>query len=136
MGKELKKLPGVPKWLYEKPTGTKKKIMNDQAYKYLLHFALQGTVLQSSTEWIPGFIVHLTAIDPDFGKIKKSMQKTGYDFIEGMRVEIKNSITKIKREITEKKVVPFKEEEGNQNIELENNDLVGEKANEDLPNDD
>ena len=105
MGK-TKSPPGMPKWLQAKPDDAKKTLIKDKVYPYLSNLALQGEELQSSTKRIPGFIEHLAEDDPDFGKIKASHMKTTYAFIEALRVEIKNSIAKINKEIKEGKLLP------------------------------
>ena len=102
--------PGVPKWLHEKPTDSKRKLIKDKAYAYLSALALEGQSLQSSTERIPGYIQYLTDFDSDFGKIKPGHMKTTYGFIEELRVQIKNSITKINKEVKDGKLIPYSQE--------------------------
>ena len=98
MGKKVN-IQAAQKWLKEKPDAEKKKLIKENAYEYLSTIALKGEKLESSTMRIPGFISYLTDLDSDFGKIKTEHMVTTNAFIEAIRVEIKNNITKIEKEI-------------------------------------
>ena len=98
MGKKIT-IQAAPKWLKEKPDAEKKKLIKENAYEYLSTIALKGEMLESSTMRIPGYISFLTEFDSDFGKIKDEHMVTTNAFIEAIRVEIKNNITKIEKEI-------------------------------------
>ena len=96
-----RKLPGVPNWMYEKPVLLKKKAIKDWSYIYLKGLSDAGQTLKSSKERIPGFIELLCDKDKEFKKIKPSLIVTTFKFIEGIREELKNKITKINKELDE-----------------------------------
>ena len=90
---------GIPKWIQENPSDTYKKLFRSKAYPYLEELALKGDKLESSTAQIPGFIAHLSQTDQEFGKIKPAHIVTTHKLIEAIRLELKNNIVKIKKDI-------------------------------------
>jgi hypothetical protein len=82
---KTKKLPGVPGFMYEKPSDKKMKLIKEQSYDYLKALSDDGEVLTKATERISGFIEVLEQYDADFKKIKPSLRKPSYLFIEGIR---------------------------------------------------
>ena len=94
-----KKLPATPKWLSQKPDGSKKRLIASEVNVYVKKCADDGNKLESSTKLIPGFIAHLAKENADFGKIKSRMQVTTFSFIENMRLQIRYAITHVTKEL-------------------------------------
>ena len=78
-----------------------KQSIKDHCYEYLKGLSDAGETLQKSTPQVNGFIEHLKTKDSDFGKIKPSLRICSYKFVECIRVEIKNKIAKINKELTD-----------------------------------
>ena len=54
--------------------------------------------LKGATKFIEGFLEVLSQHDADFGLIKADMIKTSYPFINSIRIDLKNKVTKINNE--------------------------------------
>ena len=94
-----KKTPATPKWLSQKPDGSKKRLITSEVTSFIKQCADGGVKLDSSTKLIPGFITHLTKGNAEFGKIKSHMQVTTHPFIEYLRLQLRHAISKYKKEI-------------------------------------
>ncbi len=61
----VKKLPGVPNWMYESASKEKKDLMKSYANKYLKGLPNNGELLKHATGKISGFIDLLAKYDDD-----------------------------------------------------------------------
>ena len=88
----------VPAFLVLKPSDKKMNLIKSHSRDYLRSKKVENQPMKGGSKYIAGFIEVLADHDADFGKIKPDMIKTSYPFIEVIRMELKNKITKINDE--------------------------------------
>ena len=69
---KYKLVPGIPKWIQEDPTKSKKKLIKGNAYRFLENIVLTKGPLKSTMELLPEYITFLGDSDADFKNIKQS----------------------------------------------------------------
>lgn len=104
---KIKLVPGVPKWLQEEPTKTKKKLIKEQVYGYLENIVLTKGPLGKTKELIPDFISLLGKLDKDFKVILPDHIKTTYKLIEAIYNELKNNARKLEKEVKAGKIMAY-----------------------------
>ena len=75
-------MPGIPKWIQEDPSKSKKKLIKAKSYDYLENLVLTKGSLGSTKDLLPEFIDFLGNTDDDFKNVRSSNIKTTYRCIE------------------------------------------------------
>ena len=104
---KIKLVHGVPKWIQEEPSKTKKKLIKEQVYSYLENLVLTKGPLGKTKELIPDYISLLGKLDKDFKEIQPHHIKTTYKLVEALYNELKNNARKIEKEVKAGKILPY-----------------------------
>ena len=92
-------------------------MIKSKSYSYIETWALKNQMPKSVTDTIPRFLQVLGEDDSMFKNINPKHIKTTYAVIEYIRRALKNSMTKVKKDIKEGRILPGQTNPGpNQDI--------------------
>ena len=90
---------GVPKWLTLRPNDKMEKLIKENSYNFIYRMAKRDGIDLKVVKLIPEYIAELNIMDAQFGKILPKQTKTTHDFIDAIRLELRNQKDKLEKEI-------------------------------------